>query len=68
MVEGYDEENKLLLPPRAAGESLPEELLEYYKECCSQQGDDGSFRHIYVQLRALISHACRCRLTELVHT
>lgn len=67
-MEGYDEKNKLLLPPRAAGESLPEELLEYYKEYCSQQRDDGSFRHIYVHQRALISHACRCLPTESVRT
>nr|XP_046249402.1 hydrocephalus-inducing protein homolog [Scatophagus argus] len=40
LMLGYDENNKLLLPPRAPGESLPKELLEYYKEHCSQLRDD----------------------------
>ncbi|XP_066568844.1 hydrocephalus-inducing protein-like isoform X2 [Amia ocellicauda] len=32
MMEGYDSENVLLLPPRDPGEKLPPELLEYYEE------------------------------------
>lgn len=46
-MQGYDEKNNLLLPPRAPGESLSKELLEYYKEHCSQLKDDGIFRHTY---------------------
>lgn len=44
-MQGYDENNMLLLPLRAPGESLTSELLDYYKEFCSQLKDDGSFRH-----------------------
>ncbi|XP_042266839.1 hydrocephalus-inducing protein homolog isoform X2 [Thunnus maccoyii] len=40
LMQGYDENNVLLLPPRAPGESLPTELLDYYKEHCSQLKDD----------------------------
>ncbi|XP_071313817.1 hydrocephalus-inducing protein homolog isoform X2 [Trachinotus anak] len=40
LMQGYDENNILLLPPRVPGESLPTELLDYYKEYCSQQKDD----------------------------
>ncbi|XP_045894223.1 hydrocephalus-inducing protein homolog [Micropterus dolomieu] len=36
LMQGYDENNILLLPPRAPGESLPTELLDYYKDYCSQ--------------------------------
>ncbi|KAF5907639.1 hydrocephalus-inducing protein, partial [Clarias magur] len=32
MIKGYDAHNILLLPPRAPGEPLPVELLEYYQE------------------------------------
>lgn len=32
MMTGYDDKNLLLLPPRAPGEGLPSELLEYYKD------------------------------------
>lgn len=67
-MQGYDERNKLLLPPRAPGESLPKELLEYYKEYCSQLKYDGSFRHTYVHLQDLKSHTCRCLHAVLVHT
>uniref|UniRef100_A0A8D0AXJ9 HYDIN axonemal central pair apparatus protein n=1 Tax=Sander lucioperca TaxID=283035 RepID=A0A8D0AXJ9_SANLU len=42
LMQGYDENNILLLPPRAPGESLPTELLDYYKEYCSQLRDDGT--------------------------
>lgn len=44
-MQDYDENNKLLLPPRAPGEGLPKELLDYYKEYCSHLKDDGSFRN-----------------------
>ncbi|XP_041651130.1 hydrocephalus-inducing protein homolog [Cheilinus undulatus] len=40
LMQGYDENNILLLPPRAPGESLPTELLDYYEEYCSQLKDD----------------------------
>ncbi|XP_053175951.1 hydrocephalus-inducing protein homolog [Scomber japonicus] len=40
LMHGYDENNVLLLPPRTPGESLPTELLDYYKEHCSQLKDD----------------------------
>ncbi|KAK2918189.1 hydrocephalus-inducing protein homolog [Channa argus] len=39
LMQEYDENNILLLPPRAPGESLPTELLDYYKEYCSQMED-----------------------------
>jgi hydrocephalus-inducing protein len=32
IVKGYDEYNTVLLPPRAAGEKLPNEFYEYYEE------------------------------------
>ncbi|GAB1599203.1 hypothetical protein Ahia01_000197500, partial [Argonauta hians] len=32
MMRGYDEFKTLLLPPRSAGEKLPPELIDYYKE------------------------------------
>ncbi|XP_024138466.1 hydrocephalus-inducing protein homolog isoform X3 [Oryzias melastigma] len=35
LMEEYDENNLLLLPPRLPGEGLPKELLEYYKEYSS---------------------------------
>ncbi|XP_062413914.1 hydrocephalus-inducing protein-like isoform X2 [Pungitius pungitius] len=41
LVKGYGENRILLLPPRAPGESLPQELLEYYQEHGSQLKDDG---------------------------
>ncbi|XP_034542457.1 hydrocephalus-inducing protein homolog isoform X2 [Notolabrus celidotus] len=40
LMHGYDENNTLLLPPRAPGESLPIELLDFYKGYCSQLKDD----------------------------
>ncbi|XP_049928998.1 hydrocephalus-inducing protein homolog isoform X2 [Epinephelus moara] len=40
LMQGYDENNILLLPPRVPGESLPTELLEFYRENCSQLKDD----------------------------
>lgn len=41
-MQGYDEKNMLLLPPRGPGESLPEELREYYTDYCSQLNDKGN--------------------------
>uniref|UniRef100_A0A3B4VD89 HYDIN axonemal central pair apparatus protein n=1 Tax=Seriola dumerili TaxID=41447 RepID=A0A3B4VD89_SERDU len=41
LMQGYDENNVLLLPPRVPGEGLPTELLDYYKEYCSQRKDNG---------------------------
>ncbi|KAK2841889.1 hypothetical protein Q5P01_012089 [Channa striata] len=40
LMQDYDENNILLLPPRGPGESLPTELLDYYKEYCSHLKDD----------------------------
>ncbi|XP_028313928.1 hydrocephalus-inducing protein homolog [Gouania willdenowi] len=40
LMPGYDENNKLLLPPRIPGEGLPKELHNYYKDISSQQKDD----------------------------
>ncbi|XP_049339422.1 hydrocephalus-inducing protein homolog isoform X2 [Astyanax mexicanus] len=37
MMKGYDAQNMLLLPPRAPGQPLPAELLDYYKEHQSQE-------------------------------
>uniref|UniRef100_W5LN16 HYDIN axonemal central pair apparatus protein n=1 Tax=Astyanax mexicanus TaxID=7994 RepID=W5LN16_ASTMX len=39
MMKGYDAQNMLLLPPRAPGQPLPAELLDYYKEHQSQEPD-----------------------------
>ncbi|KAI5620966.1 hydrocephalus-inducing protein-like isoform X1, partial [Silurus asotus] len=36
LMKGYDARNILLLPPRAPGEPLPTELLDYYQEYKSQ--------------------------------
>ncbi|XP_075327326.1 hydrocephalus-inducing protein homolog [Odontesthes bonariensis] len=44
LMQGYDEKNTLLLPPRLPGEGLPTELLDYFKDYSSQLKDDGSFR------------------------
>ncbi|XP_029289106.1 hydrocephalus-inducing protein homolog [Cottoperca gobio] len=40
LMQDYDANNILLLPPRAPGESLPTELLDYYEEFCSQRKDN----------------------------
>ncbi|XP_054864966.1 hydrocephalus-inducing protein homolog [Amphiprion ocellaris] len=40
LLQGYDENNTLLLPPRIPGEALPAELLDYYKDHCSVLKDD----------------------------
>ncbi|XP_046889403.1 hydrocephalus-inducing protein homolog [Hypomesus transpacificus] len=32
VMKGYDEQNILLLPPRSAGDTLPPELLQHYRE------------------------------------
>nr|XP_055030475.1 hydrocephalus-inducing protein homolog [Misgurnus anguillicaudatus] len=37
MMKGYDAHNVLLLPPRAPGDTLPQELLNFYTEYCSQE-------------------------------
>lgn len=42
-MPGYDEKNVLLLPPRAAGEGLPEELQEYYLNYCTELAEKGTF-------------------------
>lgn len=42
-MQGYDEKNVLLLPPRAAGESLPEELQEHYADYCADLEEKGTF-------------------------
>lgn len=43
MMKGYDAQNVLLLPPRAPGEPLPAELLDYCKEHKSQETEIGAF-------------------------
>ncbi|KAM9376112.1 hydrocephalus-inducing protein-like [Pholidichthys leucotaenia] len=40
LMQGYDDKNKLLLPPRQPGESLPAELLDYYETICSKHDID----------------------------
>uniref|UniRef100_A0A3P8U8F5 HYDIN axonemal central pair apparatus protein n=1 Tax=Amphiprion percula TaxID=161767 RepID=A0A3P8U8F5_AMPPE len=40
LLQGYDENNTLLLPSRIPGEALPAELLDYYKDHCSVLKDD----------------------------
>ncbi|KAG7229797.1 hypothetical protein INR49_012446 [Caranx melampygus] len=44
LMQGYDENNILLLPPRVPGESLPTELLDYYNECCLQKLKDDELK------------------------
>ncbi|XP_066540500.1 hydrocephalus-inducing protein homolog isoform X2 [Hoplias malabaricus] len=48
MMKGYDAQNVFLLPPRAPGEPLPAELLDYYKEHKPQEPEQefkaGSFK------------------------
>lgn len=62
-MQGYDENNILLLPPRAPGESLPTELLVYYKDYCSQLKGG---RRTHVHLQALKSDTCMCLHTVSV--
>ncbi|XP_042631182.1 hydrocephalus-inducing protein homolog [Cyprinus carpio] len=40
-LKGYDAQN-VLLPPRAPGETLPPELLDFYKEQSSQKPKQGT--------------------------
>ncbi|XP_008288806.1 hydrocephalus-inducing protein homolog [Stegastes partitus] len=40
LLQGYDENKTLLLPPRIPGEGLPAELLDYFKDHCSLLKDD----------------------------
>ncbi|XP_067276661.1 hydrocephalus-inducing protein homolog isoform X2 [Pseudorasbora parva] len=40
LLKGYDAQNALLLPPRSPGETLPPELLDYYKEHSSQTNQE----------------------------
>ncbi len=42
MLKGYDAQNVLLLPPRAPGETLPPEVLDFYKEQSSQEPKQGT--------------------------
>ncbi|XP_059190373.1 hydrocephalus-inducing protein homolog [Centropristis striata] len=44
LMQGYDENNILLLPPRTPGEGLPTELLDFYKDHCSQLKDDAELK------------------------
>ncbi|XP_073328914.1 hydrocephalus-inducing protein homolog [Pagrus major] len=44
LMQDYDENKKLLLPPRAPGEGLPKELLDYYKEFCSHLKDNADLK------------------------
>ncbi|XP_068458365.1 hydrocephalus-inducing protein homolog isoform X2 [Clinocottus analis] len=44
LMQDYDKNNILLLPPRAPGESLPAELHDYYQEYCSQLKDDAELK------------------------
>ncbi|XP_057693166.1 hydrocephalus-inducing protein homolog isoform X2 [Corythoichthys intestinalis] len=39
LMDGYDANDVLLLPPRDAGESLPVELMDFYKDHCSRLKD-----------------------------
>ncbi|XP_061629909.1 hydrocephalus-inducing protein homolog [Phyllopteryx taeniolatus] len=39
LLDGYDANDVLLLPPRHAGESLPIELVDFYKDHCSRLKD-----------------------------
>ncbi|XP_074007853.1 hydrocephalus-inducing protein homolog [Numenius arquata] len=41
MLKDYDGRNTLLLPPRAPGEKLPPEVLEYYQDQKRLQNDQG---------------------------
>lgn len=46
LMKGYDTHNILLLPPRAPGEPLPAELLEYYQEHRSRNPESGIIKSI----------------------
>ncbi|XP_028813720.1 hydrocephalus-inducing protein homolog [Denticeps clupeoides] len=39
MMKDYDVQNVLLLPPRSPGDTLPPELLEYYREYSGHESD-----------------------------
>ncbi|XP_072290521.1 hydrocephalus-inducing protein homolog [Eucyclogobius newberryi] len=39
-MQGYDENNRLLLPPRIPGEGLPQELLDFYQHNFSNTTDN----------------------------
>lgn len=55
-MQGYDEKNVMLLPPRAAGESLPEELQEYYLDYCAELAEKGTItKALYVWVRQCTS-------------
>uniref|UniRef100_A0AAV2L4X0 Uncharacterized protein n=1 Tax=Knipowitschia caucasica TaxID=637954 RepID=A0AAV2L4X0_KNICA len=41
LMQGYDENNKLLLPPRIPGEGLPQELLDFYQHHASDFTNNG---------------------------
>lgn len=65
-MQGYDKHGVLLLPPRVPGESLPTELLDYYKEYCSQKlKDEGTVAwgthtvDVHIYLQSVISY-CTC--------
>lgn len=69
LMQGYDENDILLLPPTVPGEGLPTELLDYYKEYCLWKlKDDGSFsthRRLYPPRTTEITHVlivsvCTC--------
>uniref|UniRef100_A0A3Q2PEK1 HYDIN axonemal central pair apparatus protein n=1 Tax=Fundulus heteroclitus TaxID=8078 RepID=A0A3Q2PEK1_FUNHE len=55
LIEEYDENNMLLLPPRVPGEGLPLELQEY----CPQLQDDGNITKTLTPTK-LYSHTSLC--------
>lgn len=46
MLKGYDSYNTLLLPPRLAGEKLPPEVYEYFKEMQQSKEEQMKVKHL----------------------
>ncbi|XP_073081517.1 hydrocephalus-inducing protein homolog [Manis javanica] len=46
MLKGYDSYNTLLLPPRLAGEKLPPEVYEYFKEMQRSKEEQMKVKHL----------------------
>ncbi|KAK7891948.1 hypothetical protein WMY93_023911 [Mugilogobius chulae] len=42
LMQGYDENNRLSLPPRIAGEGLPQELLDFYQHYSMDKADNNT--------------------------
>lgn len=58
MMKAYASDNVLLLPPRAPGETLPPELLDFYREQTTQKPEEGgspaAFRAVSLRSSATV--------------